>query len=96
MEYNNIVRSLVLDDESRIVLTVQNEFSQFLQDPQMKSTLKETIVKVLGDKFKLFEVGGPNCRVTVTEGSEEECLAIIQEEIVKALQMVAMFMNQQN
>lgn len=95
MEYNAIVKSLNLDEENRIVLSVQNEFGQFLKDPQMKSTLKETVQKVLGEKFKLFEVGGSNIRVTVLEGTEEESLNIIQEEIVKALQMVAMFMNQQ-
>lgn len=88
------IKHIKLDDEKRIVISVQEHLAGYLQEEQSKKMLKETAQKVLAEDFKLLEVAKTSCRITVTEGREEDSMKKVEEEIVKGIEMAMAFMSQ--
>jgi len=96
MTASMFIKFIKFDEEKRIIIAIQDQFVSYLQKDDSKKMLRETLVKVLADDFKQLEVSKNSCRITVAEGTEEASLAIIEEEIAKAIEMAMMFMSQMN
>lgn len=94
MEMSMFIKHIKLDEEKRIIIAVQDHLAGYLQEEQSKTMLKDTAAKVLGDDFKLLEVAKTSCRITVAEGTEETSLKLVEEEIVKGIEMAMAFMSQ--
>lgn len=96
MEQNVFISSMIIDEEKRIVVTVQEQYRHFLKEDMIKSMLKETATKALGERFKQLEVSPCTFRVTVESGTENESLSIIETEIAKNIEMALNFLNAMN
>lgn len=94
MNQSMFIQSITTDDQSRIVVAVQEAFQQYLQDDMSKKLLKETAVKALGENFVQLEVSKTTFRLTVKPGSEAASRAIVEEEIAKSIEMAVAFLNQ--
>ena len=94
MEMSMFIKYIKLDDEKRIIIAVQDHLAGYLEDEQSKKMLKDTVVKVLADDFKLLEVAKTSCRITVAEGTEDTSLVKVEEEVGKAIEMAMAFMSQ--
>jgi len=94
MDLNMFIKYIKLDDENRIIISVQDHLAGYLQEDQSKKMLKETVEKVLAEDFKLLEVAKTSCRITVAEGTEEASMKKVEEEIVKGIEMAMAFMSQ--
>lgn len=91
---NQFIKYVKLDEEKRILISVQNQFESYLQDKNTKSMLKQHIQSVLKDDFELMEVGKNVCRITVKKGTEDKNLELINTELVKGLEMAMAFLSQ--
>jgi len=96
MNTNMFIKYIKFDDNKRILVAVQDAFTNYLQDESNKKMLKEGAIKILKDNFKMLEIGKNTIRVTVKEGTEEDSKKLIEEELIKALEMAMAFMNQMN
>jgi len=94
MEVGKFVKEIKLDDEKRIIVTLQESMMAYLQDPQIRSMLKQSAETALKENFKSLEIGKNNCRITVLEGSEDASKEIVETELVKGLEMAMAFMSQ--
>lgn len=91
---NQFIKYIKLDDEKRILVSVQNHFEAYLKESETKKMIKEMAQKSLGDNFVQLEIGKNVCRVTVKEGTEESSMELIQTELLKGLEMAMAFMQQ--
>lgn len=91
---DQFVNYIKLDDEKRILVSLKEELMPYLSDS--KSMLKSSLESVLGSDFKQLEIGKNIARITVAEGTEEENLKLVKDEISKNLQMAMQFMNGMN
>lgn len=96
MDSSMFVKSIIIDGEGRIVVSVQDQFTSYLKDDMIKKMLKDSAVKSLGDDFIQLEVSSTTFRVSVKEGSSENSKTVIEEEIVKSIEAALSFMNQFN
>ncbi|WZL74547.1 hypothetical protein QBE52_07610 [Clostridiaceae bacterium 35-E11] len=92
--FNQFVKYVQLDEQNRILISLQNQFESYLQDPKIKSMIKESAQNLLKEDFVQLEVGKNICRVTVKEGTEEKNIALIKTELVKGLEMAMAFFAQ--
>jgi hypothetical protein len=88
------VKSIKLDDAGRIVIVIQDHLSEYFVKEDSKKMLKDMAVKTLGDDFIKLEMSKVSARITVQEGRSEACKALIQEELVKGIEMAMQFMSQ--
>ena len=93
---NQFVKYIELDEEKRILVSLQNHLEAYLQDQATKSMLKESIKGILKDDFVQLEVGKNICRITVKEGTEEKSLELVKTELIKNIQMAMEFLSQMN
>jgi len=91
---NQFIKYVKLDEEKRILVSVQSEYESFLQDTNIRAMVKQSTKDILKDDFELFEVGKNICRITVKEGTEEKNLELIKTELVKGLEMAMAFLTQ--
>lgn len=91
---NQFIKYVKLDEEKRIIVSVQNQFEAYLQDNNTKIMLKQSVQNILKDDFELMEVGKNTCRITVKKGTEEKNLELIKTELVKGLEMAMAFLSQ--
>jgi len=96
MDNKMFIKSITSDDQGRIIVSVQEQFQNYLKEEMAKKMLRETAVKALGEDFIQLEVSTSTFRVTVKEGTTEASIVIIEEEIAKSIEMALNFMNQFN
>ncbi len=94
MDLSMFIKSIKLDDNKRILVSLQEHLVSYLSDDNAKKQLKAETQRILGDDFKQLEIGKNVIRLTVTEGKEEELMELIRVELTKMLEMAMMFMNQ--
>lgn len=92
MELNHFIKSMKLDDQKRILVSVHEFLESYLSTPENRKMLKDGLVQMLGDDFKQLEVGKNVCRVTVTTGKEEALLVKLESELKNAIEMAMSFM----
>lgn len=93
---NLFVKSIQLDDQKRIVVSVQDHISEHLVQEESKKMLKDMAEKTLGSDFIQLEVSKTSFRVTVKEGTEEASMSKVEAEILKGIEMAMSFMSQMN
>lgn len=93
MDLSLFITGIIIDDEGRIVVNVQDMIKEHLGNKEYRVKVKETLKQLLNDDFKQLEVGSSSVRVTVTEGKSEECKETIVEELNKLVMLAASFMN---
>jgi len=96
MEMGMFIKSIELDDERRIIVTGQSHLAEYLKDAETRKMLKGAAEKVLEGDFIKLEVGKCNCRITVTPEKAEECMKLVETELVKGIEMALTFMSQMN
>lgn len=96
MELNMFIKSIALDEESRIIIQGQPHLAEYLQDEQTRKMLKGAAENVLKEDFLKLEIGKCNCRITVTADKAEACMKLVEEELVKGIEMALAFMSQMN
>ncbi|MTI68930.1 MAG: hypothetical protein FH751_01575 [Firmicutes bacterium] len=89
---NQFIKYIKLDDEKRILVSLQNKYAPYLKEKQSRVMIKNGIKEILKEDFKLLEIGKNVCRITVKEGTEEENIKKIENELVKGLQMAMEFL----
>ncbi len=90
---NQFIKYIKLDDKKRILISLNNQYEQYLKDKKTKVTIKKGIESILEENFVQLEIGKNICRITVKEGSEEKSLKLIETELVKSLQMAMSYIN---
>jgi hypothetical protein len=93
MELSNFIKSMKLDEQNRILISVHEFLEGQLSTPENRKMIKDGALQILGDNFKQLEIGKNVCRVTVVEGTEEESIAKIETGIKSALEMAMSFMS---
>ena len=91
---SQFVKYIKLDDEKRILVSLQNQFESYLQDQSIRTMLKDTVKNILGDDYVQLEVGKNVVRLTVKEGTEDKNLEVVKTELVKSLEMAMAFLSQ--
>lgn len=91
---SQFIKYVKLDEEKRIIVSVQNQFESYLQDKNTRTMLKQSAQSILKDDFELMEVGKNTCRITVKKGTEDKNLELIKTELVKGLEMAMAFLSQ--
>ncbi len=93
---NQFINHIKLDEEKRILISMKKPLEPYLKDPKTKAMLKASIEDILGSDFKQLEIGKNVARITVTEGTEDKNLALVETELVKNLAMAMEFMGGMN
>ncbi len=91
---NQFIKYVKLDEEKRILISIQNQFESYLQDNSTRSMLKQSVQNILKEDFEVMEVGKNVCRITVKEGTEEKNLELVKTELVKGLEVAMTFLSQ--
>lgn len=91
---NQFIKYIKLDDEKRILVSLQDVLTPHLEDKNTRSMLKGMLKDILKDDFSQLEIGKNICRVTVKEGTEEKNIELIKTELVKNLEMAMQFLSQ--
>jgi len=94
MELSMFIKSIKLDDNKRILVSLQDHLVSYLAEGNAKSQLKGEVERILGDDFKQLEIGKNVIRLTVTEGKEEELMKVVSVELTKMIEMAMTFMSQ--
>ncbi len=92
MELNHFIKSMQLDEQKRILVSVHEFLESYLSTPENKKMIKDGLIQMLGEDFKQLEIGKNVCRVTVSEGREEELLKKLETDIKAAMEMAMSFM----
>ncbi|MBF4692885.1 hypothetical protein [Fusibacter ferrireducens] len=90
------IKNIKIDTEGRIVISIHDQFSEYLIKDDSKKMIKETLEKILATDFIKLEVAKTSARITVAEGQSEKCKQMIETEMKKAAEMAAAFMSQMN
>lgn len=90
------IKSIQLDESNRIVVVIQDHFSEYLSKEESKKMLKDMAVKVLEADFVKLEVAKSSFRITVVEGAEVAAKEKVEQEIAKGIEMAMAFMSQMN
>lgn len=96
MELSNFIKTLKLDEQKRIIVAVHEFLETYLTAPENRKMIKDGLVQILGENFKQLEIGKNNCRITVTEGTEEACLAKLEADLKSGIDMAMNFMANQS
>ncbi len=96
MEMSMFIKSIELDEERRIVITGQPHLAEYLKDQETRKMLKGAAEKVLAEDFIKLEIGKCNCRITVTQEKADDCMKLVETELVKGIEMALAFMSQMN
>ena len=96
MDQKMFIKSITTDDQNRIIVSVQEEFQNYLKEDMTKKMLRETAVKALGENFIQLEVSTSTFRVTVKEGTTETSKQVIETEIARSIEMALSFLSQFN
>lgn len=91
---NQFIKYVKLDEEKRILISIQNQFESYLQDTSTRAMLKQSVQNILKEDFELMEVGKNVCRLTVKEGTQEKNLELVKTELVKGLEVAMTFLSQ--
>lgn len=91
---NQFIKYVKLDEEKRILVSVQNQFESYLQDKNTRAMLKQSTQNILKDDFELMEIGKNICRISVKKGTEDKNLELVKTELVKGLEMAMTFLSQ--
>ncbi len=91
---SQFIKYVKLDEEKRILISVQSQYESFLQDKNTRSMLKQSVQNILKEDFKLMEVGKNVCRLTVKAGTEDRNLELVKTELVKGLEVAMTFLSQ--
>ncbi|MGB3368591.1 MAG: hypothetical protein WBA54_13940 [Acidaminobacteraceae bacterium] len=94
MELSMFIKSIKLDDNKRILVSLQDHLVSYLAEDNAKSQLKGEVERILGVDFKQLEIGKNVIRLTVTEGKEEELMEVVSVELTKMIEMAMSFMSQ--
>ncbi len=94
MDSSMFIRSILIDESGRIIVSVQDQFAVYLKDDGTKQMLKDAAKTALGDDFIKLEVSAATFRVTVKEGCSERAKILIEEEIAAKIEMALSFMSQ--
>lgn len=93
---DQFINYIKLDEEKRILVSIQKSLEPYLKDPKSKAMLKNSLEDIVGSDFKQLEIGKNIARVTVEEGTEEENMKLIEVELVKKIQIAMDFMSSMN
>lgn len=93
MELSNFIKSMALDEQKRILISVHEFLESQLSTAENRKMIKDGAVQMLGENFKQLEIGKNVCRITVTEGAEAECLAKLETDLKAAIEMAMSFMS---
>ena len=93
MIIETIVKYMNLDDESRIIIGIQDTFQSYLADKENVKQLRSMISSILGEDMSLFESSSKTIRLTVTSGKEEEIMEKLKLELLNAMSMAMDFMK---
>lgn len=91
---NEIVKYVKLDDEKRILISINNTYEMYLADTNIRTMIKDTLKNALLDKFVKLEVGKNILRVSVIEDTENDSIEIIKSELVKQFELALTFLSQ--
>lgn len=92
MELNHFIKSMKLDDQKRILVSVHEFLESYLSTPENKKMIKDGLIQILGSDFKQLEIGKNVCRITVSEGHEAELLKKLETDLKAAIEMALSFM----
>lgn len=95
MELSHFIKSMHLDDEKRILVSVHEFLESYLTEKENRKMIKDGLVQILGDDFKQLEIGKNVCRITVTEGTEEANLNKLENDLKAGIEMAMSFMANQ-
>lgn len=90
---DKFINYIKLDEEKRILVSLKKPLEPYLKDPKTKTMLKTSIESILGSDFEQLEIGKNVARITVSAGTEDKNLELVQTELVKNLQMALDFMD---
>lgn len=90
------IKYIKLDEEKRIIIAVQDHFTEYLKGDESRKMLKDSAQKILKSDFEMLEIGKNSCRITVNKENAENCRNLVETEIVKGIEMAMAFMNQMN
>lgn len=93
---DQFINYIKLDEEKRILVSIQKPLEPYLKDSKNKAMLKSSLETIVGSDFKQLEIGKNMARVTVKEGTEEENMKLIETELAKNIQMAMDFMSNMN
>lgn len=91
---SKFIKYVKLDEEKRILISIQNQFEAYLQEQNIRTMLKKSAQDILKDDFEMMEIGKNICRITVKEGTEDKSLEVIKTELVKGIEMAMAFLSQ--
>lgn len=92
MSLDQFIKSIKLDENNRILISVHEFLESYLQSPENKKMIKNGLSQMLGEDFKQLEVGKNVCRITVTQGREQELLLKLETDLKSAVEMAMAYM----
>jgi len=93
MSQSMFIKSIEIDEQERIIVSVQEQFQAYLKEDMIKTMLKDQAKNALGEDFIQLEVSPSTFRVTVKEGKAEHGKTVIMEEINKNIEMALTFLS---
>ncbi|MCH4885925.1 hypothetical protein EZV73_00030 [Acidaminobacter sp. JC074] len=93
MSQSMFIKSIEIDDQERIIVSVQEQFQAYLKEDMIKTMLKDQAKNALGEDFIQLEVSPSTFRITVKEGKAEDGKRVVMEEINKNIEMALTFLN---
>ena len=87
------LKSMSLDAEKRIVITVQPMLSSHLADEKMRKSAKDGLSQILGSNFKCLEMNSKGGRITVADGTAENSMALLEQKLIEGLSMAMQYMQ---
>ncbi|HEY8365153.1 MAG TPA: hypothetical protein VIK84_06235 [Haloplasmataceae bacterium] len=90
---NNFINFIKFDDNKRIIVSVNESYSVYLQEEKNRQLLKKALIDLLQDDFEKLEVGKNNCRITVKAGTESTSIQKIQSSLKDSFGLIRKFMG---
>lgn len=92
MSLDQFIKSMQLDENNRILISIHEFLESYLQTAENRKMIKNGLMQMLGEDFKQLEIGKNVCRITVTEGHEEEILKKLESDLKSAVDMAMAYM----
>lgn len=93
MTENKIIKNILVDDSGYIVVTIEDDYHEFLKNDQLRLILKNMAQDALKEDFLELGVSKKGFRIKVAEGTSQQSLIIVQNEVSKNIEMAWMFLN---
>ena len=93
MALNNYLNYIKLDEQKRIIISVNVLYQNYLHNDKNRQLIKNYLQELLKTDFIKLEIGKNHLRITVKENTEEKNLHLIKSELVKGLEMVMRIMG---